>query len=361
MFLEGFSKAFGLSFAMAWAAESHFSSDDLSGVVRGKARPCLLCLARANTFYCGRCVAGGQFSHSDQRFPEMLAEKKVRKEAIEMTAKHLEEDIRERHATAAAAEELREKIRLARQRVKYLGRLVKEKEDQAVRTRQAVQRSAASNRQRAAHLPRFNDKVSRIGRAAAKYDAEVKRQQMTLTRAETSLAFVRREIARDLTKLILPIEECQLEREEEGKTGSSNNAEEDGESPKLERLLEEDLADAMSTTFMNGQWVTQSLTCLEKKHYRFGSEGPHLPASGDYSAFNAFKALASDAQADPANSAQDAKDHDINPARIISASLTFTTANWDQAQTVTVTGVDDDIIDGQQTATITLAVNGCSG
>ena len=30
----------------------------------------------------------------------------------------------------------------------------------------------------------------------------------------------------------------------------------------------------------------------------------------------------------------------------VTSSLTFTSANWDTAQTVTVTGVDDDIIDG---------------
>ena len=41
----------------------------------------------------------------------------------------------------------------------------------------------------------------------------------------------------------------------------------------------------------------------------------------------------------------------------VTSSLTFTSANWDTAQTVTVTGVDDDIVDGSVTSTITVAVN----
>ena len=40
--------------------------------------------------------------------------------------------------------------------------------------------------------------------------------------------------------------------------------------------------------------------------------------------------------------------------------MTFTTANWDTPQTVTVTGQDDDIIDGSQTATITMAIDAAS-
>ncbi|RIV48756.1 calcium-binding protein, partial [Flagellimonas taeanensis] len=37
--------------------------------------------------------------------------------------------------------------------------------------------------------------------------------------------------------------------------------------------------------------------------------------------------------------------------------LTFTNANWDTPQTVTVTGVDDAIVDGPQTYNITVSVN----
>ncbi|MDC0246160.1 hypothetical protein OAK27_05820, partial [Acidimicrobiaceae bacterium] len=40
----------------------------------------------------------------------------------------------------------------------------------------------------------------------------------------------------------------------------------------------------------------------------------------------------------------------------VTSSLTFTSGNWNSAQTVTVTGVDDNIIDGTQTTTITAAV-----
>ena len=41
----------------------------------------------------------------------------------------------------------------------------------------------------------------------------------------------------------------------------------------------------------------------------------------------------------------------------VTSSLTFTSANWDTAQTVTVTGVDDDLIDGTISSSITVTVN----
>ena len=40
----------------------------------------------------------------------------------------------------------------------------------------------------------------------------------------------------------------------------------------------------------------------------------------------------------------------------VTSSLTFTSANWDTAQTVTVTGVDDDIIDGTINSTVTASI-----
>jgi len=47
---------------------------------------------------------------------------------------------------------------------------------------------------------------------------------------------------------------------------------------------------------------------------------------------------------------------DTGEATVSTSSLTFTTSNWDSAQTITVTGVNDDIIDGSINTTITLAV-----
>ncbi|MDP6976557.1 MAG: hypothetical protein QF575_08335, partial [Acidimicrobiales bacterium] len=48
---------------------------------------------------------------------------------------------------------------------------------------------------------------------------------------------------------------------------------------------------------------------------------------------------------------------DTGEATVSPATLTFTTGNWDTAQTVTVTGVDDDLDDGNQASTATVAVN----
>ena len=48
---------------------------------------------------------------------------------------------------------------------------------------------------------------------------------------------------------------------------------------------------------------------------------------------------------------------DTGEAIVGPASLTFTTANWNSAQTVTATGVDDALTDGTRTTTITVSVD----
>src|SRR5262245_38336370 len=48
---------------------------------------------------------------------------------------------------------------------------------------------------------------------------------------------------------------------------------------------------------------------------------------------------------------------DTGEATAAPAMLTFTPANWNIAQNVTITGVDDSLIDGNQSSTITISVN----
>ena len=48
---------------------------------------------------------------------------------------------------------------------------------------------------------------------------------------------------------------------------------------------------------------------------------------------------------------------DTGEATVDKSTLTFTAGDWDSAQTVTVTGVDDNLDDGDQSSTVTLAVN----
>ena len=47
---------------------------------------------------------------------------------------------------------------------------------------------------------------------------------------------------------------------------------------------------------------------------------------------------------------------DTGEATAAPTPLTFTNGNWDTPQTITITGVDDDLVDGSQTTTTTLSV-----
>ncbi|MEL0160270.1 MAG: hypothetical protein VXA48_15120, partial [Deltaproteobacteria bacterium] len=53
-------------------------------------------------------------------------------------------------------------------------------------------------------------------------------------------------------------------------------------------------------------------------------------------------------------------DNDTGEATVSASALTFTASNWSTAQTVTVTGVDDNFADGSQTVLITVSVDNSS-
>ncbi len=53
----------------------------------------------------------------------------------------------------------------------------------------------------------------------------------------------------------------------------------------------------------------------------------------------------------------DVASSDTGEATVSASSLTFTSSNWDTAQTITVTGIPDYLDDGNQTSTVTLSVN----
>ncbi|WP_221411218.1 Calx-beta domain-containing protein [Roseivirga ehrenbergii] len=53
----------------------------------------------------------------------------------------------------------------------------------------------------------------------------------------------------------------------------------------------------------------------------------------------------------------DVSSGDLGEATVSPTSLTFTTANWNTPQTIIVTGIDDALVDGNQTTNITLSIN----
>ena len=50
---------------------------------------------------------------------------------------------------------------------------------------------------------------------------------------------------------------------------------------------------------------------------------------------------------------------DTGEATVSPATLTFTSGNWNSAQTVTVTGVDDSLVDGSQTTALMETLTSC--
>ncbi|GIR37550.1 MAG: hypothetical protein CM15mP49_29350 [Actinomycetota bacterium] len=55
-------------------------------------------------------------------------------------------------------------------------------------------------------------------------------------------------------------------------------------------------------------------------------------------------------------SSSDTGESSVHGSTVSNNTITFTSANWDTPQAFTVTGVDDDLVDGTVTSTVTISV-----
>ena len=106
---------------------------------------CKLCLYRRKKFYCIKCVNRGEFSHSDARSPGNLSERKDQLAVIEKKKQNLIEEIKKKTEKRLKCQELEENIKMSRQRINYLQKLIQSTKDKRDRTQKHSKKLEAMN------------------------------------------------------------------------------------------------------------------------------------------------------------------------------------------------------------------------
>ena len=297
-------------------AHPHHMFQHCQGMEWQQSRLCKLCLVRRKKFYCITCVNNGEFSHSNARYPGNLSEKKDQHAVIEKKTESMINDIKNRTETRVKCQKLEEDIRMNRQRINYLQKLIQATKDKKDKTTKHTRKLGAMNDAREQRLPLFIDKVSKIRQYTKKYFGELDKEKMRVAEKNQVLDALRQNHVKKLFELVFPVEKVII-KSSHRVDHSVSEASSLTTSGNAASLIESLMVDAMSTSYVNGQgWITlspdqechnsnPSTLCdssdmkgslfqndTERVVYKIA--GPYLPADGDYSRFPTLVKVAND-------------------------------------------------------------------
>ena len=295
---------------------THPMFQQFHGMEWQQSRLCKLCLVRRKKFYCIACVNKGEFSHSNACYPGNLSEKKVQLSVIEKKTEGMVNEIKAQTATRIKRQKLEEDIKMNRQRINYLQKLIQATKEKRDRTLKHTRKLSAMNDAREQRLPLFVDKVSKIRQYTNKYFAELDKEKVRVIEKNKILDSLRHNHVKKLFELVFPMEKVILKSPSKVSSSSSETSS-FTTSTNEEALIESLMADAMSTSYVNGQgWITlsQGPDCPrsntstlcdssdmkdstgqnDPERVAYKIAGPYLPADGDYSRFPSMVKIAND-------------------------------------------------------------------
>lgn len=258
---------------------------------------CPLCSSKRTNFYCATCVISGDFVHSSTKLYERFSEKNLRLFALKREIKESKDAIELKTARNWTIQQLKEDIKMSRNKMKYLKHVIKQNHDRKDQGLLMLTKLSESNKKREQRLPQFEDKAVRMREFVEKFvsDMNVIKQQLVVSIGDLKLAqsdFIQR-----LHHTIFPIEEVLP-------SSSTINANTD--------LMMDYLADAMQTSYIGGRWVTAD----RSGELQYKIVTPHLSGSGDYTPVYAWIASHKDGD-------RGSGDLESNPAHTIAAGLSL--------------------------------------
>ncbi len=257
----------------------------------------------------------------------------IRLDQLDLDLPDLREELEKRARCVEEAESLRERIRLAKSRVRHSRAAVEERARKTRRVAEVAAKLRAMNAERRARLPEFAAKVVKIAGMSAKRGRALRADQEACGAKEKKLAAKRVAAADQVARCLYPVELVEPQ-------ASSNLIEDENdfvEDDDDEMGISRDLLDAMETSYVNGEWVNAAAKKQEKLHaMEAGREkeaqykvvAPLLPSSGDYAAYITWTQTAKEfgdlGGGDDGNMGGASGDQSVtNPAHAVSAGLMF--------------------------------------
>lgn len=230
---------------------------------------CRVCRMLRASFFCDECIRNGDFTHTQARYPERFAEKKLRLMQLQRHKASLESRILETSQPVLRRERVEEAIQRTREKVAYLRIILedirKNGDEGQLRLQQARTECAEAERLalrvRERLLSRGQQLQGLRSSLAAKRQRleECQRQRQALVQSYVA------DLARDIFTLEPGSSQEEQQQHQRATTGSREMRE---------------LEEAQQTVYVRGRWVTLAPTegCFSLVNVR-------LPTSGDYSQY----------------------------------------------------------------------------
>ena len=247
---------------------------------------CPLCRTqrRRLRFCCASCVNSGRFAHSDIRKPDDLADKELKLKRMERELQRLREAVEVKAERVRRASELRERISACKKSIDWMRPLVKDKRTKLSKMRKLSRSLAPQNELRVARLPQYERKVEQISKCSTQFVGDLANEENRLIAREKELAALRRARSSEFSTRVFTVEQVLEARVDDNQQASY--VQEVESDPVVESL-----ADAMQTSFIDGEWVDATVEGRGRREGRGEAAETHyrivaslLPEMGNYGA-----------------------------------------------------------------------------
>ncbi|KAH0952400.1 hypothetical protein HN011_010263 [Eciton burchellii] len=282
--------------------------EDASSRLSMNLQKCPLCHNSRRIFYCRQCVQNGDFIHSNTVYSERFADKQMRLVRLKAARVQWEEKCKKALERHKQKDKLICDINICKERIRLLQSLVNETRQSINRGNEQLDVLKDINSQLILRLPRHEDRIEKLHRIVNGLKVRQEKQKELVENEREQLKKVIRIAAEQLIQYIFPLSKVQPNK--------SLCSSDDSDSITSD-VVTSALADASSTSYVRGRWISDKENSSEIHHRIID---PTLPATGDYGAYSLWVAANKDGV--PGTNKENAMH---NPAYNISAALTYAT------------------------------------
>ncbi|KAJ8729767.1 hypothetical protein PYW08_001348 [Mythimna loreyi] len=171
----------------------------------GHYKKCLLCYTVKKNFYCSDCVRAGNFVHSSMPYADRYAEKHGKLLRLKVNRKHVLDRCEKLLAAKLKRDSLLTEAKQSRDKLDLLRLAIEQRRSNIEEKRKELTALKSHNNELILKLPRYNKRVSSLGKHAQMQRMELENKVSTYNEQAESLAALRRSRIRQLTKYIFPV------------------------------------------------------------------------------------------------------------------------------------------------------------
>ncbi|CAK1603639.1 unnamed protein product [Parnassius mnemosyne] len=171
----------------------------------GHYKKCVLCYTVKKNFYCAECVRNGNFVHSSMPYSDRFAEKQAKLMRLKINRQHVLDRCEKLLAPKLKKDILLTETKLSRDKLDLLRLAIDQRRSIIDTKRKELADLTSYNNELRLKLPRYQKRVSSLGRHAENQQIELQNKMSTYNDQAQALAALRRSRIRQFTKYIFPV------------------------------------------------------------------------------------------------------------------------------------------------------------